>query len=82
MCISANSSIIFYLKYPLDVLNVTFHLCLELRNCTNFYHLFIRVSLGYPAPWIITSTHYVELGIANVMGSLQRLAQLHLRVQL
>ena len=58
---SANSDIL-YLKYPFNVFNVTLHLTLELRKYSNFHNLFIRVLGKCPAPWIITSTHYGELG--------------------
>ena len=68
---SANSAIIFYLKLPLKVLNVTFHLVLELRKCSNFHHLFNSVSLMCGAPWIITTTHFVYLRTPRAMGSLQ-----------
>ena len=34
---------------------------LKVRRCLNFLHLFIRVSVRFPAPRIITSTHYLEL---------------------
>ena len=70
----ANSIFIFYLKYLLKVLNVTFHFVIELRKCSNFPHLFIMVSLGCAVPSIITSTHYAKLGTSRVMGSLQRLS--------
>ena len=44
---SPNSAIIFYLKYPFKVFNVTFHLVLEVRKCSNFYHFLLGFQLGF-----------------------------------
>ena len=69
-----NSAIIFNLKYLSTVFNVTFYLLLKLRRGSNFNHFFLWVLACFPAPWIFTSTHYVDLGIQNTMGSLERLS--------
>ena len=71
---SPNSANIFYLKQAFKVFNVTFHLVLELRKCSNFHHFFIWILAWFPAPGIVTSTHSVDLGTQQVMGSLQRLS--------
>ena len=56
------------------LLNITFHLVLGLRKCSNFHKLFNKVSGSFPSPWIITSSHYVELGTPRTMGLLWRLS--------
>ena len=38
-----------------------FYFALDLRKCPNSHH-FIGVSVRCLSPWIITSTHYTELG--------------------
>ena len=43
---SPNSAIIFYLKQAFKVFNVTFHLLLELRKCSNFHNFFVGFQLG------------------------------------
>ena len=71
--ISTNLAIYFYLKCSFYFLNVLYHLCLALREFSNFNHLFDRVLLGYLGPRMISNTHYVELGPPRVMGLLCRL---------
>ena len=65
-----NSAIILYLKKLFKVFNVTFHLVLEVRKCSNFHHFFIWVSARFTSPWIFTSNHHADLGTIKAMGSL------------
>ena len=66
-----NSAIIFNLKNLSIFFNATFYLLLKLRRFLNVNHLFIWVLACFPAPWIFTSTHNVDLGIQKAMGSLR-----------
>ena len=60
----------FYLKCTFKVFNVTFHLVLAVRKCSNFPPFFIWVSARFPSPWTFTITHHVDLGTLKAMGSL------------
>ena len=57
---------------PLTICSFKVHFSLgpRTKKILNFHHLFMRVSLKYPTTYIITSTHYVELGTQRAMGSL------------
>ena len=70
---SGNSAIISYLKLPLYVLYVIFHLVLELSKCSKFHHIFPGMSGRWVAYCINTSPHYVEVGTPRPMGSLWRI---------
>ena len=56
-----------YILYEITpkVLNVTFHLVLELRKGSNLYHMILMISGRCSAHWIITSTHYEVDGNNN-----------------
>ena len=54
-------------------LNFTFYFLKMLIKCSKLNQIFLKMLRRCQAHWIITYSHYVEVGTPRAMGSLQRI---------